>query len=153
VNMVHAIIVAATLVAATSGAQEIVGEWATQGYAARVRIESCTDNAQLICGTIAWLWEPVDDNGTPIVDRNNPSPELRNRPIVGLSILNDFRMRDAAHWAEGTIYDPESGRTYNASLTFRSSDTLELEGCVLFVCRKQVWRRAQSVCADVRERY
>jgi Delta7-sterol 5-desaturase len=152
VNGVRAVLLAATLVAAPlSRAHEIAGEWATQGYTARVRIALCAGDAELLCGTIVWLWEAVDDEGAPIVDRNNPSPELRSRSLVGVSPLKNFRMRDAKHWAEGSIYDPESGRTYKASLTLRSPDILELEGCMLFVCRKQVWRRAQSACASIHE--
>jgi uncharacterized protein (DUF2147 family) len=136
------------LVVSASRAQEIAGDWATQGYAARVRIASCVANETLLCGTITWLWEPIDANGAAMVDINNPSPELRKHPLVGLSMLKDFHVRDAMHWAGGTIYDPESGRTYKASLTLKSVDVLEVEGCVLFVCRKQVWRRAESICAD-----
>jgi hypothetical protein len=79
VNGIRAVLLAATLVAASlSKAHEIAGEWATQGYTARVRIAPCTGDAELLCGTIVWLWEAVDNEGAPIVDRNNPSPEYEH---------------------------------------------------------------------------
>ena len=49
-------------------------------------------------------------------------------------------------WTGGHIYNPEDGRTYSATLTQRSTDLLEVEGCVLFVCSRQVWRKLPATC-------
>jgi uncharacterized protein (DUF2147 family) len=128
-------------------AQDLSGEWATQGYSARVRIAPCTLATTLACGQITWLWEPADAKGTPLLDVQNANSELRARPLVGLPLLKDFRRATATKWTDGTIYDPESGRTYRATLTLRSQDVLEVAGCFLFVCRTQTWRRVDSLCA------
>ncbi len=132
-------------------AEGIVDEWATQGYSARVRIAPCLADSNLFCGTITWLWDPTDDSGAPMIDRNNPSRELQQRPLIGLNLLHNFRAVDATHWADGSIYDPESGRTYKSSLRLKSPDLLEVSGCVLFFCQTQIWRRASSVCANARQ--
>ncbi len=83
-----------------------------------------------------------------MIDQNNPSRELQQRPLVGMNLLSGFRAVDATHWTEGSIYDPESGRTYKSSLRLKSPDLLEVSGCVLFFCQTQIWRRAGSICVD-----
>jgi len=125
-----------------------VGEWATQGYLARVRITPCASADGALCGTITWLWEPLDKNGAKVRDANNPVPALRTRALIGLDMLEGLRPASADLWANGKIYNPENGKTYSASMTLRSHDILEVQGCVLFVCSKQIWRRAESVCTD-----
>jgi hypothetical protein len=47
-------------------------------------------------------------------------------------------------WKGGRIYNPEDGRHYEASLTLKSANNLLVEGCVMFFCQSQVWRRADA---------
>jgi sterol desaturase/sphingolipid hydroxylase (fatty acid hydroxylase superfamily) len=128
-------------------AEDIVGEWATQGYSARVLISPCSTTPDALCGAITWLWEPLDKDGKAQRDLNNPAHELRNRPLIGLLLLEGLRPTASGAWSDGRIYDPAVGRTYNASMRLRSSDILEVKGCLLFACGTQTWRRAQSLCA------
>ena len=127
-------------------AEIIEGEWVTQGYSAKVQIARCAEAPEKLCGKIDWLWEAIDENGKARVDRNNPNSARRSDPVVGLSILRNFLGGEKSRWSDGTIYDPESGRTYKSSLTLRDATTLEVNGCVLFVCKTQIWRKAESVC-------
>ena len=64
----------------------------------------------------------------------------------GLAILSGLKPRQAGGW-EGRIYNPEDGQTYRATVSRNGADTLQVEGCVLFVCQKQVWWKA-SVLAE-----
>jgi len=61
------------------------------------------------------------------LDKNNPDPELRKRPFVGVEMLQDFTY-DAKkkQWSGGTIYDGDSGKTYNCTLWFDDEDTSQL---------------------------
>ncbi len=83
---------------ATAG--ELHGEWATQGYSARVSIGLCggAAGAGLVCGTIAWLWEPVDRSGTTRKDSNNPDAGLRDRPLIGVRFLEGFKPGGGSEW-------------------------------------------------------
>jgi uncharacterized protein (DUF2147 family) len=128
-------------------ANELSGEWATQGNTAHVRIERCASDQALLCGVISWLWEPIDADGHAIRDTKNPGPNLRTQPVIGLSLLRDFRYESIGEAVGGQIYNPENGRTYRASLRLRSPDILEVKGCLLFVCDTQIWRRVESLCA------
>ena len=130
---------------------DVRGEWATQGYSARVRVRPCENQPDQLCGRVLWLWEPSDKQGKPLSDAKNPDPALRSRPVVGLDIIHGFRPSGTPGlWTQGNIYNPEDGRTYNARLRLRNADTLELEGCVLFICAKQVWRRLPAACTPER---
>jgi uncharacterized protein (DUF2147 family) len=142
-----ALVLGSLIMCETVRASELVGEWATQGNAAHVRVDRCHTASDLVCGVVTWLWEPLDAEGGPMRDKHNPDPKLRARPILGLSLLEDFRRVINEEAMEGRIYNPENGRTYRASLRLRSADLLEVKGCLLIACDTQVWRRVESVCA------
>lgn len=61
------------------------------------------------------------------IDDKNPDPALRNRKFVGINMLADFTYDASGEkWANGTIYDGESGKTYKCSLWFENNDTSKL---------------------------
>ena len=41
-------------------------------------------------GKVIWLNNPKDVNGKPKVDKNNPNESLRNKPLLGLTMLKNF---------------------------------------------------------------
>lgn len=140
-----ALLVAGTSCLAAGKLDAVIGEWATEGYGSRVVIAECDDPSKgEVCGTVTWLWDPVDPDGNPKVDSKNPDPERRARPIVGIEILSGFD-RDDDKWGGGRIYNPEDGNSYRSKMRPIADDVLEVKGCVLFVCQKQIWRRVESV--------
>ena len=104
------------------------GEWWTPGFHARVRIEACGDDT--VCGRIVWLW---DEQPQGIADTT---------PLVGKRVIEQMRRAEPGRWTGGRLYNPEDGRDYQGSLRLRSTSTLVVSGCVLFICQTQVWRRA-----------
>jgi lathosterol oxidase len=126
----------------------LAGRWMTQGAAAVVELAPC-DGTPGLCGTIRWLWDAVDDKGRPRLDTQNTDTSLRTRPLVGLSILSGLTRTSKGGW-EGRIYNPEDGQTYRATVRQTAADTLAIEGCVLFICQKQVWRSASALTAALR---
>ena len=142
------IVVAGGLLFAADPAQaneSPAGRWATPGVAAIVELAPCSDTSGL-CGTIRWLWEATDEKGRPRLDAQNADATLRARPLVGLSILSGLTPAAGGSWA-GRIYNPEDGQTYRATLRRVGNDTLVIEGCVLFICQKQIWRSASALTA------
>lgn len=126
----------------------LAGRWMTQGAAAIVELAPCSGTPGL-CSTIRWLWDPVDDKGRPRLDAQNADTGLRARPLIGLSILSGLTRSSKGGW-EGRIYNPEDGQTYRATVRQITADTLAIEGCVLFICQKQVWRNASALTAALR---
>lgn len=131
-------------------AASIVGTWVTTDGKGHIEI---VEKDGLFSGKIAWLAEPnyeVGESegtaGTPKVDYNNPAPELRKRPILGLPLLHGFAYAGENVWEKGMIYDPENGKLYKCKLTLISPNKLEVRGFIGFslLGRTVVWTRAPA---------
>jgi uncharacterized protein (DUF2147 family) len=67
----------------------------------------------LVCGRIVWLLRPRTPDGQPDIDRLNPDPNLRQRPLCGLTIIWGLQSDEPDHWSNGSLYDPQDGNTYD----------------------------------------
>ena len=100
-------------------ADKVVGFWLTEEGTSQVQIFK--GNGGNYYGKITWLDEP-NENGKPKVDDDNPDPALQNRPIMGLVIVKDLKYDSKKkEWKGGTIYDPKSGKTYDAVIWFKDN--------------------------------
>lgn len=130
----------------------VLGTWLTaesdEGRA-HVKIEKVGNRYR---GRIVWLEEPVyppDDRlaGYDKIDRENPDPNLRTRPVEGLEILSGFTWdAEGREWTGGTIYDPENGKTYKAKMWITEDGDLALRGYVgfSFIGRTEIWSRVRG---------
>ena len=134
--LIAAILALAPVAASAAVETDIAGTWLTQSRDAVVRIEDCGDGTP--CGVVQW----VKPNPKGPNDANNPDPQLRTRPLVGLRLLYGFRSRDGV-WEQGHIYDPSSGRTYAAHIASAGDGTLKVSGCVGPFCQNQSWTRVK----------
>jgi uncharacterized protein (DUF2147 family) len=136
----------AALAALTPGpvlaADPVEGLWLISTGRAKVLIQPCEGQPAKLCGRITWLKTLVGDDGKPRHDQENPDPARRNDPLMGLQMIRDFRNVSPGRWTGGKVYDPNTGKTYDAKMRLNPDGTLKLEGCVLIVCRAQTWTRA-----------
>jgi uncharacterized protein (DUF2147 family) len=94
-------------------------------------------------GKVVWLREPLK-NGKPKVDELNQDEKLRSRPRLGLPVLADFVKDGDDKYTDGTIYDPNNGKTYSCTITYKGK-TLAIRGYIgisLFG-RTTTWSRAE----------
>lgn len=130
-----------------AGEAGVTGNWATTGYGATVRLESCPEASDELCGTLTWLWDALDADGNPLKDVENPVRELRQRPLIGTRILAGFRRDEDGAWRGGRVYNPEDGRTYSGTIQLDPNGNLQLKGCAFFVfCQTRTWRRPVEAC-------
>lgn len=110
-------------------ADDITGLWYNQEKDAKIRIYA--SNGKYF-GKIEWLKTPNDpETGKPKVDKNNPKPEKRSRPVMGLVILaNLVYDADDQEWSDGQVYDPKSGNTYSLTCELKDKNTMELRGYI-----------------------
>ena len=96
------------------------------------KIEVKEDNGKYI-GTIVYMIPEKYENGQPPKDDDNPNPELRDRPLIGLQILSGLGFDEKeGEWTGGRIYDPKSGKTYDCFAWFEDDpDVLYLKGYVV----------------------
>ena len=122
-------------------AQGPEGTWLVQDQTAHVKIGACPGRTDQLCGEIVWLKAPKDEEGQPKRDTKNPDAALKTRPIMGLTMIRDFKPAGPGKWDGGKIYDPRSGKTYNSKMQLKADGTLRVDGCVAMFCQGQTWRR------------
>ncbi|MEP3303273.1 MAG: DUF2147 domain-containing protein [Roseibium sp.] len=122
-----------------SAAPDINGKWRTPD-GATIEITSC---GSAPCGKIVAFSPPPGYSLHTTRDFNNKDQAKKSRKILGLTVL--WRLKPKGERWVGRIYDPRRGFSAEATVTKKTRDTLNLEGCVrvLFkVCEEGTWRRA-----------
>jgi uncharacterized protein (DUF2147 family) len=116
----------------------VEGRWLTQEKDGWIRISLVGDSLE---GTIAGA--PPGSPSERKFDDRNPDPALRNRRLDGLVIMSGFEHDGGRRWKNGTVYDPNSGRTYKCTITQIDDDTLKIRGYigVSLFGRSETWTR------------
>lgn len=123
-------------------ADDILGIWQTGSGKAHVHIKKMGD---AYYGQIVWLKNPLNEHGKPKLDGNNPDVSKRNHPIIGLNMLLGFTYAGNNKWENGTIYDPENGKTYSCKAELTSENKLNIRGYIGFsmIGRTDTWTRVK----------
>ncbi|WP_349677692.1 DUF2147 domain-containing protein [Haematobacter sp. UBA3484] len=114
---------------AAFAADPVQGAWLTQpddnGHYGRVEIAPCGDR---LCGTLTAAFG-ADGKSVPS-DR------------IGKRIVWDMQPAGGGRYENGQIFAPDRGKTYASKMSM-AGDKLTVSGCVLILCRSQVWSRAK----------
>jgi len=135
-----------TTITLTGQPNSVEGIWLTKEGQSQIKIFQKPNGKYY--GKIVWLEEPYNDDGTPVLDKENPDEDKRDRKILGLTILKDFEYDEGdERWEDGSIYDPETGKTYKCRMWFDGNkDILKVKGYigVSFIGRTTEWTRESS---------
>jgi uncharacterized protein (DUF2147 family) len=138
-----ALAAAGFLLAAPALAGDPTGAWLTRNGESKVAMSKC---GEALCGTIVALKQPNDPaTGQPKTDSHNPDAAKRARPIIGTMIVFNMLPSGTPDKWNGQVYNPEDGKTYSGSITLRSVNELDLQGCVAggLFCKTQTWTRTR----------
>jgi len=126
----------------SSEADRILGVWQTGSGKGRIHITRYGDK---FGGKLVWLREPDDASGKPKLDEKNPDPEKRKLPKIGLNNLLGFNYAGSGKYENGTIYDPENGKTYKCVMQLENENTLNVRGYIGFtlIGRTDTWTRVK----------
>ena len=93
----------------------------------------------------------VGGNHPGLLDVKNPDPAQRIKPLRGQLILRDMAADGAGRWTGGTIYDPDSGKTYKCNLELLANGTLKVRGYIGFslLGKSQLWTRYTGTTLDL----
>lgn len=117
----------------------IKGKWLTEDKEGIVEIY--IENGKYF-GKLIWLKKPNDDKGIPFTDSMNPDPKLNLRPLLNLVIISDMHLEDN-EWGGGTIYDPETGKSYRCKLWLNDDKTLNVRGYIGILYETEKWVRVK----------
>jgi uncharacterized protein (DUF2147 family) len=119
------------------------GNWLTEKKSGIILIFRCPGASGQLCGKLVWFRIRPDDPNPQALDLRNPDPAQRNKPLCGLVFMYGFKPAEPGSWTDGTIYDPDSGNTYHATMKLRADGTLDLHGYIgiSLLGRSEIWSR------------
>ena len=127
---------------AQPNADDVVGVWLNQAKDGYVQVFE--ENGEYF-GQIAGA--PLDS-----ARREESNPE-GGKNLLGMRILKDFSYNGDNLWEDGTVFDPDNGKTYSAKMWLEDENTLKLRGFIGFslLGRTVVWSRSQRDAAGVEQ--
>jgi len=127
---------------------DFIGLWHIENNASIIQIYKAKNGNYE--GKLVWVDQEIHNKDKSLTDIKNPNPELRSQKLIGLIIAKDFTP-SGNELTGGTIYDPHTGKTYNAEMWFNNNTTtLNLRGYVgipLFGETRK-WTRCTSIPKD-----
>lgn len=136
------VLASAAVPAAAASSPSPEGRWLTEKKGAVVEISRCFDGT--LCGRLIWFrLKTLAERNPGGLDINNPSPERRNQPLCGLTVLYGFKPAEPGVWEDGTVYDPRDGSAYNATMRMQADGTLRLRGYIgiSLIGASETWAR------------
>jgi uncharacterized protein (DUF2147 family) len=136
---------------------KILGLWNTPKNDCKIEIFK---SGRKYCGRIVWLKDslyPADDDGgmagRPVVDRENPNPNLRSRTLIGLQLIEGFTYIGKNVWEKGAIYNPDNGKTYKCKMILSALNRLEVRGFIAIplLGATSIWTRQAESSAIPRD--
>jgi len=117
----------------------VLGMWLSEDGNGVFRIGRCGDT---LCGALVGMSYHGDT--VPL--------DAYKRPQCNMMLLHDFRPGDeAGHWS-GSIYDPDNGHTYDATIWSPDPEQLKLRGYLVLPLfgETQSWTRYHGRVPDPR---
>lgn len=110
-----------TITLAQQKADDIIGTYMTPENKAMVEV-SKKDNKYYG----KFLWTKTEGK----LDVNNPVAAEKTKPLKGMEFLKNFTFDNKSTWNNGTIYDPENGKTYSCKITADEKGNLSVRGFI-----------------------
>jgi len=119
---------------------KILGKWYNTDKTAKIEI---LESDSAIIGKIIWIAGSGESENSN-KDAVNTDTSLRNRPLMGLTILEGLQYKKGV-WYGGKVYDPESGLTYPCEVSLKKRDILEIKGYLgdTWVSKTVEWYRVK----------
>lgn len=136
-----------SIFSAPAGSAELAGLWQeynddTGQLEALIRIEKQTDNTYT--GKIEKILPDTAKNSA--LTCSKCPGNFRNKPLLGLRILNGLKRKDKLAFTGGEILDPDDGKVYQCNVRLsEDGNTIEVTGYLSFnwIGHSEVWRRSK----------
>lgn len=116
--------------------KDAYGVWKHPENGSLIRIYECGGGA---CAKIVQVAEAGRK------DAKNPNPALRDRPVVGVVIMQGGKKTGPQTWS-GNLYNTLDGETYKGTLQLISETEMKLQGCVMggLICSGPTWTKVKN---------
>lgn len=137
-----------------SSENPIIGKWITEKAknGNQIIVEFYQKNDKYF-GEISKLTIPLYEEGHEFegqkkMDLANQNPDLQKRTLEGIDFVSNFTYdKNKNKFINGNIYNPENGKTYYCSITFKDENTIIVKGSLDksgFIGSKQIWSRLKG---------
>lgn len=103
----------------------VVGVWESEEK--NLQIEMFKDGDQF-AGRMIYFKCSSENVMRTSVDSENPNETLRDRKLLGMKLVYRLAYRGQGVWDNGKIYDPNSGRTFEARIRLTGPHTAIVRG-------------------------
>ena len=117
--------VAITGLKGVSSSHRIVGIWESEEK--DLQIEMFEDNGQF-AGKMIYFKCSSEEIMQTCTDLENPNENLTGRKLLGLKLVTKLEYKGTNVWDDGEIYDPNSGRIFDARIKLSSPNTAIVRG-------------------------
>lgn len=108
-----------------SPAERLIGVWESEEKNLLIQISK--EKGQFV-GTMTYYQCETETIMRSRVDIENPDPKLVGRKLLGLKLVEKLSYQGNDVWGGGKIYDPNSGKTYDARVHLTNTNTLVVRG-------------------------
>ncbi len=113
--------------AAPVKADQIVGKWMSDRQDLLVEVYK---DHEKYAARIEWFdcSAPDSPKMERYFDTKNPNPSLRSRPFLGMVVVSRLSFNGKDAWTGGSLYDPNSGKTYASIVRLTTPSELKVRG-------------------------
>ena len=132
------------MISITVQSQSVFGKWKTidDRTGKPKAIISIYKKAGLMYGHVVQILEKGREKALCI----KCDDELKDKPIVGMTIIDAAEEHDDGKWKGKTLFDPEQAMTFRCKIWLNpeNSDELKVRGYLAFIYRTQTWLRVEG---------
>ena len=125
----------------TVQSQSVFGKWKTidDRTGKPKAIISIYEKAGLMYGHVVEILEEGREKALCI----KCDDERKDKPIVGMTIIDSAKEHDDGKWKGKTLFDPEQAMTFRCKIWLNpeNSNELKVRGYLAFIYRTQTWLR------------
>lgn len=121
---------------------DVIGVWESEEK--NLQIEMFEYNGQF-AGRMIYFKCSSDEIMRTCTDTENPDKSLTDRKLLGMTLVTNLSYKGTKVWDHGKIYDPNSGRTYEARIELTGPHTATVRGYWKYrwIGRSMVFNRIQ----------
>ena len=113
----------------SAAAAAIRGKWINPSHSVIIDIEPC---GQVMCGTVVWA-----------SDKAKKDARKGTEHLVGTKLLTGMSHSSAHVW-NGKIFVPDQNMHASAKLRPEGTSHLKVSGCVMMICKSQMWTKSHQ---------